>query len=346
MEESKGPEPQDLSTERDSIAEVERDTVPASPIAPLTRSAGIGGETNFWYLHGEFRVFWKVSAYGTVAFFAMIFGGIAFFGIFREADWRFATPIITLSAALAATLFCAWAIERIPLRETGPILDFIGLRPHPRALRQLLLGLGITLLLQGILLVLELLFGGARMLSGHVTIAHTLSLLLYGFASFILVGFAEEILVRGYAFRVLQKQGSAALALLLTSGLFSLMHALNPGIGWIGFANIFLAGIWLGVARIVTGSLWLSVGMHIGWNFFLGPVFGFPVSGIIERSVFVTTPRGAEWISGGAFGPEGGILVTLLLLAATAALHHPRVRALVAPLPDETMLQETIEVRE
>lgn len=310
----------------------------------VTSTPAVREQTDFWYLQGEFRLVWKVGVYGTVAFFAMIFIGIGFYTIFQFADWRFASPVITLVAALAATLFCAWALERVSVFDYRPVLDFIGLPAHRRAWKLLLLGIGITLLLQALLLAMELLFGGARMQSGHVTLAHTLSLLLYGFASFILVGFAEEVLVRGYAFRVLQKQGSDVLALLVTSGIFSIMHALNPGIGWIGFANIFLAGIWLGVARIVTGSLWLSVGMHIGWNFFLGPVFGFPVSGIIERSMFVTTPGDVEWISGGAFGPEGGILVTLLLIAATAALYHPRFRSMAPPATEETPFQETIEV--
>ncbi len=302
--------------------------------------------SDFWYREGDLRAVWKLSVYGTVAFFAMLFIGAGFYTVFRDADWRFATPGITIAVALAATLFCTWLIEQVRLTDVGTVLDFIGLRPRPQMWRHLGLGLGITLVLQGLLLGMELLFCDARMLSGHVTIANTLSLLLYGFASFILVGFAEEILVRGYAFRVLQKQGSDLAALFITSGVFSLMHALNPGIGWIGFANIFLAGIWLGVARVVTGSLWLSVGMHIGWNFFLGPVFGFPVSGIIERSVFVTTPGGAEWISGGAFGPEGGILVTLLLIAAIAVQYHPRFRVVTASAAGETTFHAPIEESE
>ncbi|MFZ1731577.1 MAG: type II CAAX endopeptidase family protein [Bacteroidota bacterium] len=298
------------------------------------------GLTSFWYYKGEFRAVWKVSVYGTIAFLGMIFLAVGVYSAFPEADWRMTTPIVTIVGAMAASFFCAMLIDR------RPVIELIGLKPHRHALRQLLFGVGITFLLQLLLVGMELLFGEARMQSGHVTISHTLSLLLYGFISFILVGFAEEILVRGYAFRILQKQGSVAIALLLTSGLFSLMHAGNPGIGWIGFANIFLAGVWLGVARVVTGSLWLSVGMHIGWNFFLGPVFGFPVSGIIERSLFITTPGGAEWISGGAFGPEGGILVTLLLIAATAALYHPLLRRKIAPDQVEEIGIETNEVHE
>ncbi len=294
---------------------------------------------SFWYHRGEFRAVWKVSVYGTIVFFSMLAIGIGVYGVFPEADWRITTPLVTLAAALLASLFCAAVIDR------KPVLDLIGLRPDRRAWRLLLLGIGITLALQLLLLGAELLFGEARMLSGHVTLAHTLSLLLYGLLSFTMVGFAEEILIRGYAFHVLQKQGGAAIALLLTSGLFSLMHAMNPGIGWIGFLNIFVAGVWLGAARVTSGSLWLSVGMHIGWNFFLGPVFGFPVSGIVERSVFVTRPAGADWITGGAFGPEGGVLATIVLLAATAALYSPRLRGIISAKPEDKVFSEITEAQ-
>jgi membrane protease YdiL (CAAX protease family) len=296
--------------------------------------------TSFWYHRGEFRAVWKVSVYGTLAFFATLFLGIGLYTMFPQADWRLTTPLLTLFAALLASLFCAVTIDR------KPVLDLIGLRPGSRGWKQLLLGFGIALALQLLLLGTELLFGGARMLSGHVTLAHTLSLLLYGLLSFTLVGFAEEVLVRGYAFQVLRTQGGVVTALLLTSGLFSLMHAMNPGIGWIGFLNIFLAGIWLGAARVTSGSLWLPVGMHIGWNFFLGPVFGFPVSGIIERSVLITRPAGADWITGGAFGPEGGVLATIVLLAGAAALFHPGLRVMTAMKQEAPMYTEINEVQE
>ena len=58
-----------------------------------------------------------------------------------------------------------------------------------------------------------------------------------------------------------------------------------------------------------SGQLWIPFGLHAGWNFFLGPVFGFPVSGMLEDSFIKLTINGPEWITGGDFGPEGGFLV-------------------------------------
>jgi uncharacterized protein len=282
------------------------------------------GVNDLWFADGEMRAVWKVSVYGVITFFMLFFTGGVVYVFLPFLDWRFSTPLLTGGAALTATLICSRLIDRRDL------LGMIGLRWHRGAWRQLGMGMALTLGMIILLVGLELALGEARMLSGHVTTAHTLSLLFLGLLSFTLVGFAEEILVRGYPFTVLRNHGGVVTALLLTSGVFSLIHAFNPGIGWFGFLNIFLAGIWLGLARVVSGSLWLPVGLHIGWNFFMGPVFGFPVSGIIERSVLVTRTGGPEWISGGAFGPEAGLLATLVLIAGTAVLYQSRIRALLS----------------
>jgi membrane protease YdiL (CAAX protease family) len=133
------------------------------------------------------------------------------------------------------------------------------------------------------------------------------------------------------------------MALLLTSVLFSLMHGFNPEIGWLGFANIFLAGLWLGIARVITGTLWLAIGLHTGWNFFLGSVFGFPVSGIYERSVLITETDGPAVLTGGAFGPEGGLLATVVLLLGAGALYIPRVRVLLADRAQPSIPKEETE---
>lgn len=277
--------------------------------------------TSLWNSDGEFRVIWKVSIYGSVAFSSMIVSYIGITQLFPWLPWRFGNPLAVLIAAVTATIFCARLLDRRSVSE------MMGLQWQRRAGALLLYGLGLTLLLLLLLLLLELLFADTRIFLSSVTLAHTLSLLFLGLLSFTLVGFAEEILVRGYPFLVLREQTNTVTALLLTSGVFSLIHALNPGIGWIGFLNIFLAGIWLGIARVRSGSLWLPVGLHIGWNFFMGPVFGFPVSGIIERSMFITQSEGPAWIVGGVFGPEGGLLVTMVLLAGIIILYHPRLRA-------------------
>jgi membrane protease YdiL (CAAX protease family) len=287
---------------------------------------------NFWLHDGEIRLFWKMSSYFTVFFVLFTVMYLLSRPLLSFLDWRIANPLLMLIAAVLSTLFL------LSVGGRRNVLDEMGMRPSRRGSRDLLLGFAVAGVMMGALVVLELLFGGARISSVHLTAAYVAELLLLSLIGFTLVGFAEEILMRGYPFTVLQRQGSTALALLLTSVLFSLMHGFNPDISWLGFGNIFLAGIWLGVARLVTGTLWLAIGLHTGWNFFLGTVFGFPVSGIYERSVLVTETTGPELLSGGSFGPEGGLLATVVLAVGTGALFLPAVRrSLGAPPPSNSL---------
>ena len=193
--------------------------------------------SDLWYAHGEMRAVWKLGIYGVTSFFLLFFVGMAVYLLLPQLDWRFSTPLMTLGAALVAGTLCALAIDRRPL------LEMLALPWRRSAWKQLGLGMLLTFGMMLALVGLELVFGEARMMSAHVTLGHSLTVILLGLLSFTLVGFAEEILVRGYPFTILIRQGGTVTALLLTSGIFSLMHLFNPGIGWLPLLNIFLAEI-------------------------------------------------------------------------------------------------------
>jgi len=57
------------------------------------------------------------------------------------------------------------------------------------------------------------------------------------------------------------------------------------------------------------------VGYHVAWNYFEGHVLGFPVSGTQVHGVYTVASSHNEFLAGGAYGPEGGFMVTLVLLA-------------------------------
>lgn len=133
---------------------------------------------------------------------------------------------------------------------------------------------------------------------------------------FILVAFSEELLMRGYVLTNLMGSMNKYAALMVSSGLFSLMHIGNPDYGWLSALELFFAGILLGLSYIYTRNLWFPVALHFSWNFFQGTVFGFNVSGKHVYSVISHVRANDNLWNGGAFGFEGSLLSLILQLIA------------------------------
>ena len=129
---------------------------------------------------------------------------------------------------------------------------------------------------------------------------------------------AEEILCRGYPLAVIADRWGNAVALLLTTVAFSVLHGANPEVTGLALLNIALAGLLLGVVRIVTGSLWAATGVHLGWNLATGFLADLPVSGmsLVDAPLIEVTQTGRDFITGGAFGAEGGLASTVAIALA------------------------------
>ncbi len=139
------------------------------------------------------------------------------------------------------------------------------------------------------------------------------------FVRYASVALYEELFHRGFLITNLAEglngtQPRRGWAVVLTAVSFGLLHMTNDNATMIGALNIALFGVLLGVPYIRTGSLAFPIGLHFGWNFLVGPVLGLPVSGYEPRvSILVSENTGPELWTGGAFGPEGGLLATLVL---------------------------------
>jgi membrane protease YdiL (CAAX protease family) len=138
---------------------------------------------------------------------------------------------------------------------------------------------------------------------------------------FIVVALNEEILMRGYVLINLMDSMNKYIALVVSSLLFSAMHLMNPNVSLVSVINLFLAGILLGIYFIHKGNLWCPIGMHLTWNFFQGPIFGFEVSGEITNSLIVQEITGPELLTGGKFGFEGSLLATVAIIVLTIVIH-------------------------
>jgi membrane protease YdiL (CAAX protease family) len=143
--------------------------------------------------------------------------------------------------------------------------------------------------------------------------------ILLALVLFVCVGISEELLSRGYQLKNMaeglnSKRFGPAPAVLaatvLTSVFFGFLHLGNPNMSWISVFNLMAAGAFLALGYILTGDLAISIGLHITWNFFQGNIFGFPVSGLtpVAASLLNTRQGGPEWLTGGFFGPEGGLI--------------------------------------
>ncbi len=122
---------------------------------------------------------------------------------------------------------------------------------------------------------------------------------------------------RGYHLQTIASGTNLLWGLIVSSAIFGALHLANPHATWISAAGIFFAGLFLGYAYIRTGKLWLSIGLHIGWNFFEGVIFGYPVSGIDTYHLTRISVSGPGLWTGGAFGPEAGlILLPAIVLGA------------------------------
>jgi len=149
---------------------------------------------------------------------------------------------------------------------------------------------------------------------------------------FLCVGFYEELFSRGYQLKNLAEglnwgpvgpRGAIAIATLLSSLVFGLLHATNPHASAGSTFNIGVAGLFLAAGILLTGELAIPIGLHIAWNFFQGNVFGFPVSGgDVRAATFIGIQQaGPDLWTGGAFGPEAGLLglsATLVGILLTA----------------------------
>ncbi len=120
------------------------------------------------------------------------------------------------------------------------------------------------------------------------------------------VAISEEILLRGYVLNNLMESFNKYAALIISSGLFSIMHYFNPDFDLFSFFSLFLTGVLFGISYIFTKNLWFPIAIHLSWNLFQA-LFGFNVSGRDTFSIIEIKILEANIINGGSFGFEGSI---------------------------------------
>ena len=250
--------------------------------------------------------------------------------IFIEAtDWvalNFASNVLTRHPILQDALyrcsgaaillvgfhFMMRALDEVDNKDVLPALGF----PRRRALRDLRVGALISCGLIS-LAVVAIAVGGGYTFQFHSSalawrrFAEVLLLLILGAAY-------EELSFRGYAFQRLTQAFGPLVSIAIFSIWFGGVHLWNPHSGGIlswSFFNTIAVGALFAIAYLRTRALWMPIGMHFGWNFSLGTLFGLPVSGLDIFSVFVHGKvYGPKWLTGGYYGLEASATGALVIL--------------------------------
>lgn len=133
-------------------------------------------------------------------------------------------------------------------------------------------------------------------------------------AFFLFVALFEEFAFRGYVLFALQQVAGFWPTALLLSAIFAYMHRSNPGESWLGTLGAGAVGLFFCFTIRRTGNLWFAVGMHAAWDWAQSFLYGVPDSGVVEPGHLLNASlHGQAWLSGGSVGPEGSVLVFVLI---------------------------------
>lgn len=150
----------------------------------------------------------------------------------------------------------------------------------------------------------------------------TIGSLLFLLIPNVIIGWWEELVFRGYLLQNMIEGMGRLWAVLASCVLYGLVHSMNPSASLLSSGIIVLFGFLRIYGYLATHQLWLSIGMHIGWNFFQGTIFGYAASGHETISLVEQTASGPIWLSGGEFGPEASVLIIPVIVLALVSMRY------------------------
>ena len=224
------------------------------------------------------------------------------------------------SVILAVTLLAGVVLDRRDIRD-------FGLHLNRRWLLNLVGGLVLGTLMACFVFVIQYSQGWIEVSAsplGRIELARSLAVWLF---ACIVVVFAEEVMFRGYQLKNLSEglsrfgpRVSFAVATIVSSTVFGLIHHVNPNSGFFAIVSILLAGVMFCIGRLYTGSLAAPIGLHFAWNYCLAIVFGLPISGQTMKGTMLESEivNDSIW-TGGDFGPEASPLVIVCMVIGVLA---------------------------
>lgn len=244
-------------------------------------------------------------------------------------DYSVLIVTILLIAAVIATRLGRYILDRKSFKS-------IGLDLETGWIKDVLFGITLSALMAGTFLMVAA-WAGWVTISDIAAFDSTMAFSIHGLGDFlshmswmvllilfmemVAVGFWEELVFRGYLFQNMREGMGLISAIVVSCLIYGMIHSMNPNAGWLSTSIIVLFGFLRIYGYLLTDQLWLSIGMHIGWNFFQGPVFGFAASGHKNATILQLEIAAPHYLSGGNFGPEGSIVVIPIVLLALGAMY-------------------------
>jgi hypothetical protein len=235
-----------------------------------------------------------------------------------------AEPTTALGAVKSLTLVLASIIAgtlTMAVIERRPLDDYFlgGAKPILRAAQGAGIGLALIAVLVGAEIALGALSFDGFALQGPAALISGAQWAL----ACVMIGLLEEMAMRGYLLARLTRSFGCRWAAIVTTVLFSAAHFTNLGEGVIGLISVVLVGLVFCYAIWKTGSLWWAFGWHAAWDWGETYLFGAADSGVpASGSLMRIHPQGADWLSGGATGPEGSVLCFAVLGIAALCVHY------------------------
>ena len=214
------------------------------------------------------------------------------------------------TASLLAAVIPAVIMARIERRPFGvyglPARDAFGK----------LFWVGAAWGLIAVTLLLGAMRGAHAFYFGHLALhgARILKFALYWGVFFLLVGFFEEFLLRGYTQFTLTTATGFWPAAIILSAAFGGLHLGNPGEAWVGALAAALIGLFFCLTLRRTGNLWWAVGFHMSFDWGETFLYSVPNSGTTAPGHLLNPSfSGPRWLTGGSVGPEGSVFVFILI---------------------------------
>lgn len=222
-----------------------------------------------------------------------------------------ASLVATIGMTAVTIAFCRF-IQKRKLESIGFIKQ--------RAGKDYLVGLGVGFVLFSAAVLICVLTGALKI--NGVSSTFSIGMFLLFTIGFMLQGMSEEVICRGYLMVSIGRRYSMWVAILSNALIFAALHLLNNGISVLAFINLALYGVFASLYFIERGSIWGVAAFHSVWNLVQGNFWGLRVSGMVtECSVFQSSlVDNRDVINGGAFGPEGGLAVTVVLVVGICVL--------------------------